>query len=427
MRRCAPLLALVVIFVTSCVGCGRQESNVVATVNNQPISQAQLCQALEQAEDMDPRRLETQKLIVLQVVYEELALRGVTVDREDAVDLRRRVDAYFGGAFPAAGAMSSLGARTLDSLIVRQVIRQEAEKRNVSVSREDLDARFDGLKDYVLAAAGKDFEAWLADTGQTEEDLASRISTQILTGKLVFTDDDRNKYFEESKQRLEALPHNNKSVIYREIILPSKEEAEAVHKELLAGASEGKVTSEKFARVATERTLDPVERRRGGMAGWIVEGKRDDPKLEKVLFELTPGEASEPIPIEMPGPEEEEGTSSKAPGPQFYRIVMVEKRITPGELTLARNADVIEEWMLNDPRFQPQLQQFFINLRAKADVKILSPRYKALEEAYREGREARERRLSQTEDIVPTLPQPEGETQSPGAEQMKPSAETQPE
>ena len=427
MRGCAPLLGIAVILLAFCVGCGGKESDAVATVNNQPISRSQFCQALEQAEDIDARQVETQKLMVVQVIYEELSRRGLTVSQQDAMDLRRRVDAYFGSVFPSPGSAGTLGARTLDGLIVRQLIRQEADKRGVSVSRENLEARLEGIKDYVLAATGKSFDAWLTDTGQSEEDLTSRLSIEILRGKLVFTDEDRKAYFEVSKQRLEALPHNNESVICREIILASKEEAEAVRKELLAGASGDTVTGEKFGEVAAEKSLDPLERTRGGMAGWVVKGNTDDPKLEKLLFEMAPGAVSEPLPIELPAPEEEEGAAPAAPRPQFYRLVMVEKHITPGELTLEGNVDAIEEWMLGDPRYQPQLQEFFTNLRAKADIAILSPRYKALGDAYREGREARARRMSQTEELMPTLPEPTGEVRSPVTEPAAPSGKTQPE
>ena len=414
MRRCAPLLGIAIILLAFCVGCGGKESDVVATVNNQPISSSQFCQALEQAEDIDARRVETEKLMVLQVIYDELLRRGLTVSQEDAMDLRRRVDMYFGSAFPGPGTAGTLGARTLDSLVVRQLVRQEADKRGVSVSREDLDLRLEGIKDYVLAATGKSFEVWLADTGQSEEDLTSRVSTEILRGKLVFTDEDREAYFEENKPRLGGLPHNNESVIYREIILQSKEEAEAVREELLADVSGDTVTGEKFGEVASRKTLDPLERSRGGMAGWAVKGNTDDLELEKVLFEIAPGAVSEPLLIELPAPEEQEGEAPAAPRPQFYRLVMVEKRITPGELTLERNVDVIEEWMLGDPRYQSQLQEFFTNLRAKAEIVIINPRYNALEEVYRAGREARERRMSQTEGLAPITPQPGGGAPSPG-------------
>lgn len=140
------------------------------------------------------------------------------------------------------------------------------------------------------------------------------------------------------------------------------------------------------------------------MAGWVVKGNTADATLEKVLFEIDPGTVSEPLLIELPAPEGEDGAESEMARPEFYRLVMVEKRIEPGELTVEANIDVIEEWMMGDPRYQRQLQEFFANLRAKSDIVVLSPRYKALGDAYKAGREAREQRLSEAEERAPAIP-----------------------
>ena len=353
MRRHIVLFGIITALALTSLGCGRKESNVIARVNRQPITREQLFDALEKADN------------------------------------------------------GEAGRHALDSLIVRQLIRQEAQKRDLSVSREELDKRLEALKDYILAATGKNFATWLEETGQTEEDLSSRISVQILTAKLAFTDDEKQAYFEENRKRLESLPHNNESVIYRRIVVDSKDEAEAVRAELLDSAVEGKVSSEKFIEVAAQSTIDPVERQRGGMAGWLVQGKSGDQELEDVLFALEPGVLSESLPVKIPDAEPAEGVEQEPQEPRFYRVLLVEKQIPqPSELTLEQNADVIEEWMLNDPRFQLQLQEFFSNLRAKADVEILASRYEAVGKTYLEGREARERRLSETENLVPVMPQP---------------------
>jgi hypothetical protein len=295
------------------------------------------------------------------------------------------------------------------------------------VSKEELDRRVEALKDYLLAMTGKDFATWLADTGQTEDDVKAEASVKILLAKLVLTDTDRKKYFEDNKQRLMDLPHNNESVIYRETVVGSQQEAEAVRKELLAQAKEGKVTDEAFAKVAEDRTLDPNGRRRGGMAGWVIKGKAVglEAKTEETLFKLQPGEVSEPLAVSPPAPPQEEGKKQPAPAqqPQFYRVVMVDKHITPGPLTLANNEDIIEEWMMNDPRYQGQLQEFLTNLRAKADIQVSDPRYRSLQEAYKQGREARDRRMAQPGAMIPA-PQPGARAPAgqPAGGQGRPSA-----
>lgn len=270
--------------------------------------------------------------------------------------------------------------RALDALIVRQLIRQDAEKKSIKVSAEDIEARMEGMRDYVLATTGKDFDAWLSDTGQIRSDLDARLSLQILTSRLVIPDRDRREFFETNKTRLNELPHNNESVIYRQIVVPSKEEAEAIRKQLAADKSMS------FAKLAEEKSLDPMTRSRGGMVGWASKGKMTppDPELEKVLFSLKAGEISQVLPV--PG-----GVTASAPAgqkaPERWRIVKVEKHIAPHEITLEDNQDVIEEWMLSDPRFQMQLQQFFTNLRAQGKVEIVDARYKLLSEIYEKSQQ----------------------------------------
>ncbi len=361
--------ALITILILLCAalawllgaGCGRGKSDVIARVNQETITERDLWESLEKADN------------------------------------------------------GEAGRRALDALITHQLIRQEAQSRNIVVTRQELDARLEALKDYLLAASGKHFDEWLADSGQTEEDILDRLSLQMQTARLVFTEDDVEKFFEENQERLKELPHNNESVIFRAIVVASEEEAQAVRNELLADSTDGKVSSEKFARIAEERTLDHTGRHRGGMAGWLVKGKTSSPEIEEVLFELEPGEVSEPIREPIPEGEEGEAAEGKQPLPA-WRIFMVEKHVTPGEITLERNADIIEDWMLGQPQYQFQLQQFVNDLKAKADIQILSPRYRVLDEAYRVGREARQRRLAEPTELRPPVPAlPEG-VEPPAAE-----------
>jgi parvulin-like peptidyl-prolyl isomerase len=332
------VIAVAALLAVAGTGCGRQKAQVVARVNQQPITQRQLWEALEKAD---------------------------------------------GG---------EQGRRALDGLIVRQLVRQEAEKRGVKVTREELERRIEWLKHYILAQTGKDFATWLADTGQSEEDMASQLSREILTAKLVLSENEKEKYFEEQKEQLKELPHNNEAVIYRQIVVASKAEAEAIRKELTSDAPDFPGI---FVQIAEERSLDPMTRSRGGMVGWMVKGKSMDGELEKTLFALKPGEISEPLAFRAPGPPTSETEQEAAKGPEMWRIVRVEEHIpAPQEITLANNETVVEEWMLSDPQFQPALIQFFESLRARANVEIVDTRYRAVGEAYRERQKAREQQVA---------------------------------
>jgi parvulin-like peptidyl-prolyl isomerase len=349
MRKRLPMVAIAALLVVCSVGCGRQKSKVVARVNQRPITQRQLWEALEKQDD------------------------------------------------------GEAGRRALDALIVRQLVRQESEKRGITVSADEIGTRLGWMKDYILARTGQDFDLWLEETGQTEEDVKSRISLQILTAKLVIPDQDREDYFEEHKEQLEELPHNNEAVIYRQIVVGSKAEAEAIRNELSEKPKEGEEGAVDFASTAEERSLDPMTRTRGGMVGWMVKGKSMEPELEKTLFSLKPGEISEALPVKAAVAEGEEGEGKTAP--ELWRIVKVEKYFPPHEITLEGNADVIEEWLLGDPQYQLALAQFFDSLRGQAAVEIVEPRYRALGEAYRKRRLTQEQQMGLSEG-VPQAPPP---------------------
>jgi parvulin-like peptidyl-prolyl isomerase len=346
--------------VLAVAGCGRQKEEVVARVNKHAITQRDLWRALETERD------------------------------------------------------GQAGRTTLDRLIVQELIRQDAKERGIEVTRPELARRIDALKDYRLAYSGKDFDAWLKETGQTEDDIASRISLQMLTAKLVLSEDDRKKYFEAHKDELAELPHNNESVIFRHIVVATKDEADAIRRELASTADKG--SAAEFAKLAETRSLDPVTRARGGMVGWMIKGKSEDPELEKVLFSLKEGEISEPIPVKLPeapeieGQQKPEGAEPPPELPQWWQIVRVERTIPPHEIAYEDNEDVIEEWMLGEAEYQMQLQEFWNSLRAKANIEIVAPRYESLAEAYRAGREARERRTAVPSTPVAPVPQqaPEG-------------------
>ena len=334
-------------------GCGREKDEVLARVNQRPITQRQLWQQLEKADN---------------------------------------------------GQAGLLG---LDELILRQLVRQEADKRGVSVSEEELDERLTSFKDRVLVQTGKDFGRWLEETGQSEDDVKSNISFNLLLAKLVLLPQDRAAFFEESKDQLEGLPSNSDSAILRQIVVASKEEADAIYQELTAGAT-GEDGEPDFFKIAEERSMDPMTGYRGGMVGWLVKGKSADPALEEIAFALKPGEISKPQRIPVP---ESVAAQAKERGeevPERWRIVKLEKIAPARELTLEANAENIENMMLGDPRYQYQVQDFLDGLRAGAEVEVLAPRYRALGEAYERSREARQLRQKGGQESRPPAPTAEG-------------------
>ncbi len=189
----------------------------------------------------------------------------------------------------------------------------------------------------------------------------------------------------------------------RQIVVVSKEEADAIYQELTAGDT-GKEGGPDFYKIAEERSMDPMTRYRGGMVGWLVKGKSADPALEEIAFALTPGEVSKPQPIPIPEPVAAQAEEIGEAAPERWRIVKLEKIVPARELTLEANAENIENMMLGDPRYQFQVQDFLDGLRAGAEIEVLAPRYRALGEAYQRSREARQLRQKVGQEPLPPAP-----------------------
>jgi len=275
----------------------------------------------------------------------------------------------------------SLTARALDALISRQLVRQKAQERGIKVTAEEIKQRIESMKDDALAGTGKSWEAMLAEAGQTAADVEDQVSTDLVVGKLLIPESERKTWFED-KQNQEKLklyfPQNNESVIYRRIVAATKEEAEAIRKELTTNQSAD------FAKLAETKSIDPMTRDRGGMKGWAVKGKAlpGEQDLEKALFALKPGEISQPLPFKP------QANQAQAPAAEQWQLVTVVKYVPPHALAMKDNARQIEQMMMMaNPQLSAQANQFLNDLIAKAKVEIVNPRYKSLENEYARRRE----------------------------------------
>jgi parvulin-like peptidyl-prolyl isomerase len=310
----------------------------------------------------------------------------------------------------------SLAARALDALISRQLIRQKAKERGLKVTEEEIKARIASMKDDALASTGKSWEQMLGESGQTEADLRDQVSADLLVGKLLIPDSERKAWFEQNQEKLkDYFPHNNESVIYRRIVVAEKAEAEAIRKELTTNKAAD------FAKLAEQKSIDPMTRDRGGMAGWAVKGKLSPGQqdLEKVLFTLKPGEISQPLPFKP------ETSQAQSPAPAQWQLVLVVRYIAPHPLIQKDNERQIEQLMVRtDPRLSQQAGQFIDDLLLKAKVEIVNPRYKLLEKEYARRREAAQQMVPMgggpmmppgpaPSQVAPVAPKPPAGQQAP--------------
>lgn len=94
------------------------------------------------------------------------------------------------------------GQQTLNGLITKALILQEAKKRNITVSQKDMDAEIKKIED-SLKQQSTTLDAALALQGMTRQELDDQIRLQLLVQKMVqgnvkITDDQVAKYIKDN-------------------------------------------------------------------------------------------------------------------------------------------------------------------------------------------------------------------------------------
>ena len=76
------------------------------------------------------------------------------------------------------------GKKTLDTIILKTLINQEAKKRKVSISTKEVDTEVSKIENNITSQ-GTTLDALLLQQGMTKKDLANEIKLQLLVTKMV--------------------------------------------------------------------------------------------------------------------------------------------------------------------------------------------------------------------------------------------------
>lgn len=116
------------------------------------------------------------------------------------------------------------GSSILETLITEKLIKQDAAKKNISVSKEDVDSAIASIE-ANLKSQSQDLKTALTAQGMTLDDLKNQITLQkllekMLADKITVTDEEITKYMTDNKVTLpEGTDQENaKSIIKQQII-----------------------------------------------------------------------------------------------------------------------------------------------------------------------------------------------------------------
>ncbi|WP_240548134.1 peptidylprolyl isomerase [Paenibacillus lignilyticus] len=177
------------------------------------------------------------------------------------------------------------GEQTLENMIQDELIKQEADKAGIVVGDAEVEKEIESIKKRFPSEA--EFEGALQQAGMTLDDLKKQTPMQLRIRKILepqakVTDADVKTYFEQNKAQFDE-PEQVKA---SHILVATKEEADAIEKQLKEGAD--------FAALAKEKSTDPGSKDQGGDLGFFGKGQMD-PAFEEAAFKLKKDEISAPI------------------------------------------------------------------------------------------------------------------------------------
>ncbi|TYA10984.1 peptidylprolyl isomerase [Paenibacillus faecis] len=174
------------------------------------------------------------------------------------------------------------GEAALDELIMKELVRQEAAKKNITVTAADIDKEIETYKKNF--GSEENLNLALTQSGMTMELLRENLEmnqllTKILEPEVKVTDEQVKQTFEENKASFDTPEQVRASVI----LVKTEAEANEIIKELKAGKD--------FAELAKSKSLDEATKANGGDTDFFARGEREE-AVENAAFKLAKDEIS---------------------------------------------------------------------------------------------------------------------------------------
>jgi len=211
----------------------------------------------------------------------EITVKDFTVKLRNALNL---------AGTPAALQAHNIDAikrEALDELIEEKLMLIRAEKLGLKVTDEELKKRVEEIrKDYpgenfaqVFGGEKVDYKIWSEELRKRL--LLEKLIDQEVNSKITVTDEEAREAYQANRGKY----YSEESVHVAQIVVPTKEKADAVLRRLQAG--------EEFARIAQEVSTGP-EAAKGGDLGVFTRGVMPE-AFDRVVFSLPEGKTSKVV------------------------------------------------------------------------------------------------------------------------------------
>ena len=300
-------------------------------------------------------------LLAVATVSAETVDRIVAVVNDEVIteaDVARQVASILEeqvASTPTAAESLELHVMVLRNLIEQRLILQEAKKRGVTISSDDVNKRFDAMR--ARADSEEQFQRHLAESALTEEELRAKIREQLIVQQVIdaavrssitVTPLEVSRALGEhpeqarSGERARAL---HLLVRVTEDRLEGKARAliDDLHRQLAGGAD--------FSALATRYSEDSSASD-GGRMDWVAQGELL-PELDQALFSLPVGSVSEPIQTRL-----------------GFHLLKVQERRAATELPVTEANQTVTR-QLYQQKFEEAMKRWLDELKSRAYIQIL--------------------------------------------------------
>jgi parvulin-like peptidyl-prolyl isomerase len=281
----------------------------------------------------------------------------------------KRVEAVIKGQ-QAPRDPGELRRQTLDELIKEKLLEERAKELSVTATDAEIDEALSRVKAQYNLNTDAEFDAALAQSGMTREELRKQLKDTItiqkvvsrdVTSHLEVTEDMMRLEYERQKEKLYAVPEQ--AHVWEILLQFDKSDFAGRQRaaQKMVDAQARLKGGAPFADVAREYS-EGTAKERGGDLGTVVKGELL-PALDAAVF-------SDP-PVELPPP---------VILPTSIHLLRVEERKPAGFKPFNDVKEQIKK-KINDELYDKRLNEYVVKLRREAFVKIYDTELAKLEES----------------------------------------------
>jgi len=253
--------------------------------------------------------------------------------------------------------LTELRKEVLDSLISREVVYQESERRGLKATDSEIDQKLAELKKGFPSEA--EYQAVLQRMNVTEQELRTQVSRQLAMKKLIdqavipdvaVPDAEVKKYYDEHPDDFKMPEQVRASHILKKVDAKASDVDKAKAQKELTDLQARLKKGEDFSELA-KKSSDCPSAPRGGDLGFFPRGQMV-PAFENSAFALKSGDVSDIIETQF-----------------GYHLIKVTDKKAPGTLTFDESKERIAQY-LKQEKATDKVSKFIEELKSKAEIKM---------------------------------------------------------